>query len=453
MTRLTASGIDRARKCLHSFAPDAGPGNRASSAAAAKGNVEHGHIETTIDESADTSQDEDEKERAFIAETFGDSPPPEPRSETHRRWLNDWWAAERVNTWHAEQAFAINPFTGETRKGPDGWPSRDYVWAPDDFVPGTADVFGFSELPGFGLCLRVPDWKTGQASNLLPPGKSGQLHLLGLAISRHIGWRGPVSLEFVRVNEQRLWTERAVVTRADLLAFQAELAGLLRGALGSPEPVRGYWCKQHYCDQRGRCSATIGQVAATVPALVAREPFRVALTAAGFVSDEHAAWQYAALDVVDALAKEARQALKDRARARPVPIGGGKLYGEVEASNDTFKLDAPGFDAVLAKHLGKHAAEVVETKRIATKGRIEDAARAIAKERLAAGEKGERTVIKKINALVLLDLRGIGGLKASPYRKLDVYVPKVAAPAPVPLAEVMAEIGEALRVEREGNVA
>lgn len=420
MTRLTASGIDRARECVHSFTADAAPALATDSAAASAGTAEHGHIEETIDEA------EEEAERAYIEETIhghDDAAAPAPKSDTHRRWLLDFWEHEKHLPWRAEQAFAINPLTGETRQAPEGWPSRDYVWAPEGWIPGTVDAWCVGtvpEIPGVPV-LRVTDWKSGRAAHLRAARDSGQLALGGLAISRHIKWRGPVSLEYVRVNAQRCWVERAIVSRADLLAFQAELVTLLRRVQAGEPPRRGPWCRETYCDQRGRCEATRGLVAATVPALLEREPFRLALTAEAFRSDEHAAWQFAALDVAEALVRQARSALKARARQRPVPIGGGKLYGEVEETRDAFKIDAPGFDAVLARCLGPHAAGVVETKRVATKERIEDAARALAKERIAAGEKGDGIVIKKIYAATLLELRGIGGLKASPYRKLEVY--------------------------------
>ncbi len=432
MNRLTASGIDRARECVHSFTPDAGPGNTASSPAAAAGTLDHGHIEETIDEAAERA--EEEAERAYIEETIhgaADDAAPTPKSDTHRRWLNDFWAHEKHLPWRAEQAFALNPVTGETRQAPIGWPARDYVWAPDGWVPGTADAWCVGpvpELPGVEV-LRVPDWKTGQATHLRAPRESGQLALLGLAISRHIGWRGPVSLEYVRVNASRCWVERAIVSRADLLAFQAELVALTSRVAGGEEPRRGHWCRTTFCPQRGRCAATRGLVAASVPALVEAEPFRVALTAEAFVSDAHAAWQFSALDAAEALVREARAALKERARQRPVPLGGGKVYGEVEASRDSFKLDAPGFEDALRKHLGEHASSVIEVKRVVTKGRIEEAARAVVAE---AAARGEKAVIKRVNAAVLLELRGIGGLKASPYKKIEVYdaakVARVAGP-------------------------
>ena len=84
---------------------------------------------------------------------------------------------------------------------------------------------------------------------------------------------------------------------------------------------------------------------------------------------------------------------------------------------------------MLRKHLGEHASSVIEVKRVVTKGRIEEAARAVVAE---AAARGEKAVIKRVNAAVLLELRGIGGLKASPYKKIEVYdaakVARVAGP-------------------------
>lgn len=442
MSRLSASGVPLARHCVAPFAPDAGQPNSATSKAGTAGTADHAAIESTIDDAE--AEAEEARERGHIRSTFaGDIT---PKSDTHRRWLLDFWEHEKHLEWRAEEAFAVNPHTGETLAAPANAPQRDYDWAPWGFVPGTLDGRAFGPVPGHEIALRICDWKTGQARSVGPAKTSGQLFKLGLSVSRHIGWRGPVSLEYVRVNGDRCYIDRAVVTRADLLAFQGELARIMDASNASPAPTRGFWCKQYYCGYRGRCSETVGLVAASVPVLVDREPFRVSLTAAGFRSDEHAAWQYAALDAAEALLQEAREALKARARLRPIPLGDGRFYGEIEASNDTFRLDAPGFDAVLRKHLGEHASLVVETKKIAAKGRIEDAAREVAKAKKAAGEKA---TIKQIYAATLLDLRGIGGLKASPYKKLDTYTPKVAAPTPVPLAQVMGEIGAALEEHRQ----
>lgn len=97
MNRLTASGIDRARECVHSFTPDAGPGNTASSPAAAAGTLDHGHIEETIDEAAERAEEEAERAYIELTVTHADQDSP-PKSDTHRRWLNDFWAHEKRST-------------------------------------------------------------------------------------------------------------------------------------------------------------------------------------------------------------------------------------------------------------------------------------------------------------------------------------------------------------------
>lgn len=413
MTRLTSSKTDLALRCAWGFRPDAGPGNTATSAAAEAGTAEHGHIENSIEEEADAINDE--AERSFIADslTTGESLV-DARSETHRRWLLDWWPQNRHLEWRTEYAIAIDPATGETRRGPPNWPHRDYGWAPPRMVPGTIDAWAIEDET-----LRVCDWKCGQASHVGDPRTSGQLRTNAVALARAIGHRGPISLEFVKVNESRLWVETATVSRLDLLAFQAELARLVAALDGNPQPVEGHWCHSMYCAHLGRCPLTRGALD-SVRGGRPGDPFRIATTAAELSSDEHAAWQYRTLRAADKILEEAWAAEKERARSRPVPLGDGVVYGEVEKSRERVLIDAPGAEHELRRVLGTHFWSVIKTKREATKGRIEEAARGVAAERSAGGKK---VAIKAVAAEAFLALRQCGGMKLSEYRELAEHKP------------------------------
>lgn len=412
MSRLTASGVDRALRCGWAFRPDAGPANSAGpSAAADSGTDEHGHIEETIDEEA---------ERALIGESLLDGPL-EPKSRTHARWLDEWWPRERHLEWRAETSIAIDPATGETRLGPtgEGWGHRDYAWAPDRMIPGTIDAWTVD-----GGTLRVVDWKCGQASHVGDPQTSGQLRTLGLALARQIGHRGPVSLEYVKVNDTRLWVERALLTRSDLLAFQLRLAELALSISDAPASP-GHWCSSLWCPYLGRCPATVGSLSRVRGGLPG-DPFRVVLAGGRFESDEHAAWQYRVLRAADKTLEEAWAALKARARQRPVPLGDGVTYAETEKSRETIQIDAPGAEAALARELPEvPLAEVVEVRRKVTKERIEEAARRVAAARSAA--VGKRVTIKAVVAQTMIALRQVGAVKVSPYRELSEIRPRAEA--------------------------
>lgn len=437
MTRLTASGIDRAERCAWGFRPDAGQTNDTNSDAATAGVEDHGHIEASIDEDAAEHEFNDETERGFIGANFGAEV--EPKSPTHARWLAEWWPKNRHLAWKTEVAVAIDPLTGETRLGPEGWQHRDYGWAPPRMIPGTIDAYAFD-----GGTLRINDWKCGQASHIGDPRTSGQLRTLGLALARHLGHRGPVSLEYTKINEHRCWVEAAPLGRADLLAFQGDLLALTRKIDGNPQPVEGHWCSSMWCPYLGRCPATLGaltQLRAGLP----EDPFRVVSSAREIRNDAHAQWQYRVLRAADKMLAEAWKALKEHARSRPIPLGDGVEYAEVDKVRETVRIEVPGAEAVLARVLGEHAAGVVEVKRKATKSRIEAAAKPVAAARSLAA--GKRVPVTAVAAEVFLGLRSIGAMKVSEYRELG------EVRRAVPLAETMGEIGEALRVEREGNAA
>lgn len=453
LARLTASGIDLAELCPHPASLDAGSPNRASSAAASGGNTEHDHIDGTIDTADQTREEDEEKreeeiERGHIAASFS-GVDIEPKSETHAKWLTHWWDKERHLPWKSERAFAVNPFTSGTLCAPDDAPQRDYDWATrgiayleDEHIPGTCDAYVIA-----GGVLRIVDWKTGRAAHVGHPSRSGQLHLLALAISRHIGWRGPVSLEYVKVNGDRCWVETALVSRADLLAFQGRLCDLLRRIRKDSRPIAGWWCKAMFCNFRGVCEATRGAVAATVPALLAGQPFRVSLTAAGLANDAHAAWQHAAIDAAEQVLQEAKEALRERARRRAIPLGGGRFYGEKEETREKIVADAPGLEAKLREVFGEHGATVVQIRRVATQKAFSAAASAVAKARSEAA--GKRVFATKVEAEARMALRSIGALKTSSFKKITEYKVEAAKAPAVPLAEVMREIGEALEEHRQ----
>jgi len=390
--KLSASKIDLARRCLWPFRRDAGPQN-ASGFAAAAGHDEHGYIEHTL--------------------KTGDIT---PKSETHQRWLSEWYEEHGHIKWQVEQPIAIIPSTGETRMGPQGWNHRDYSWSTWDHLVGTVDAWTVENGR-----LRIVDWKTGQAAHIHSPTKAGQMLFLGLAFARHLRSQGQrvdeVSLEYVLVNDSRLWIESGVATRSDLLAFHGELTELMEGADGDPQPVRGHWCKSMWCGYLGRCPATAGALTTLAPDTT----HPIALRPEDIASDEHAAWQYRLLQAAAKSLEEGMAAIKERAKVTPIPLEDGMIYGPREKTRETVQIEVDGARDVLFKHLGNGAKQAIITKHSATKTSIKDAARLVAGARTAQGQK---TTIKALETPILADLHALGAIKVSTYSELEEYSPK-----------------------------
>lgn len=391
--KLSASRIDLARKCLWPFRRDAGPRNR-STFAAVEGNNEHDFIEHTL-KTGDVT----------------------PKSPTHKRWLEEWYEYHGHLTWHTEVPVGLIPDQCDVRKGPEGWDHRDYSWSTWSHINGTVDAW---TLDPEGV-LRIVDWKTGEASHVDLPSKSGQMLFLGLAFWRWLRTQGQavaaVSLEYVKVNDSRQWIESATVSTSDLLAFESELIELVERIDASPEPEPGWWCSGLFCDYRGRCPATAGALDA-VAAWPEQQPFKFVLDRKDFTGPEHVRWQYLMLKAAAKRLEEAEEALKEQAREQAVDLGEGRFYGEREATRETIQADAPGVLEVLRTHLGERADGCVETKVTCSKSSIEGAAGELAKERKAAGEKVTKVGIERA---VLADLHQIGAVKVTTFPELREF--------------------------------
>ena len=126
--KLTGSKIDLARRCLWPFRPDAGPRN-ASTQYAAAGQDEHARIEHTL--------------------VTGDET---PKSPTHSRWLREFWTSAPKVGWIVERPVALDPRSGDTRIGPEGWDRRDYAWAAGwRWMVGTPDAYRIGADGGLGI--------------------------------------------------------------------------------------------------------------------------------------------------------------------------------------------------------------------------------------------------------------------------------------------------------------
>lgn len=421
--RLTASRVDLAFRCAYPFRADVHIA-RDESAAAEKGTAEHSHIEGTI-------SDPDAEGAA--------------ESETHARWIAEWWAHERETApWQEEVAIALNPHTSETRlveRLPDG--HRDYSTIPEGFIAGTADGFA-SVSPR----VRVADWKTGQAAALVRrelvrgadgrltarqagwrrPSETGQLLTLGAAFARYFGAR-EAELEFVPVNEHRLHVEREVVGRLALRLHEQRLVEVLDEASGDARPKSGPWCSALYCPLLGHCPATASALAHTAPATTIG-PFILATHSGDFQSAEHLGWQWTALDAAEKRLAAGRLAAKIALRERfsgTLPDG-STLVLEPQR-RETIDASAPGVVAELER-LGLGTA--VERVPRVSKGSILEAVKPVVdaawEAAKARGAKVKGITYAAAQAETVTALAKIGGVKVSEFEVARV-IPPDAPPA------------------------
>lgn len=376
--KLTASKIDLARRCLWPFRPDAGPRNAGTSYAAA-GHAEHAHIEHTLRTGDET-----------------------PQSPTHARWLREWYETAPRTGWIVERPIALDPRSGETRIGPEGWDHRDYSWAPGwRWMLGTPDAY---RIAGDGW-VEVYDWKTGEAGHVKDPATNGQLLLLATALVRE--WRASgARLHLVLVNDRRLWAEPpAKLPRLDLEIFRDELVALLDGADDDPQATPGHWCRSLFCDYLGRCPSTAGALTRAVPY---PGEHVVALHSGDFTGPEHVGWQWALCQAASKRLDEARTAaimwLKaEPGRAAALP-GGGVVEMETTRRES---VDATLAIPLLRELFGARADEAIETKLSVTKGRIED---------LAVEGRREDETKAAAKRRVLDALRAAGAVRETEYQ-------------------------------------
>lgn len=393
--KLSASKIDLARRCAWPFRRDAGPRNDSGTYAAA-GQDEHAHIEATLRTGDET-----------------------PRSETHARWLAEFWCVDGQggpDSWSVERPIALDPRSGETRLGPEGWDRRDYAWAGGwRFICGTPDAYQLCDDESGRRWIRICDWKTGRAAGYADPRDAGQMLFLGLALARHFG-ADFVRLELVLVNETRLWVERADVPAIDLADFRWALVDLLDAIDASPEPAPGWWCRALYCDYLGRCPATAPALGQAVPAIpLARHP--IVLHSGDFVGPEHVGYQWALIRAAEKRLAEAKTAAVMWLKAEPgreavMPDGSRVAMRETVRESVDAKV---AWEPAVREALGAAAEQAITVQASTTKGAIESAAAS-----LAAGWGVSK---KAARERVLDQLRAAGVLRETRYESPEETPP------------------------------
>jgi len=363
--RLSASKIQLARRCAYPFAGWTDARNRSDEMKYANnGTSVHAQIEHTI--------------------RTGDRT---PQSDEHRAWLDDWYDCHKDLPWRVETALAIEPVSGRAMYHDiDG--HRDYRLFPIDFVPGQVDCWAVYDDALGESVLHVIDWKTGFGGHLEAARQSDQLMDNACALAAALP-QAPttVIVEYIKIDADRCFPDRAELTFAERLVFLDELTDLVGKISNSPEPRPGPWCKSEFCPLLGRCPATEGALERLNLGLdaVEFEGFRIEIDyqAGGRLDDDRfAAWQYVALQAIEKRVQEAWQALKDRADVDPIEMADGKVYRPQTKTREVIDTDNIATIPALRSVLGDDAYTAVETTTVVkiTNGAVNSVAAAKAKE-------------------------------------------------------------------------
>lgn len=275
--------------------------------------------------------------------------------------------------WAQELALAWHPETGEAVELHRGRGDRDYSAAPAEALVGTADLVGLADG---GARAVVLDLKTGWA-DLGPPANSLQLGFGAVAMMALHGTMS-ATVGFVRViNGEGVW-RTAELDALDLAAMATRLRDVWLAVAKAellPEaftPTIGEHCR--YCPAFLRCPAQMG---------LARELARdVELSTAELppLTPEDVPRVLEKLEAGEALLKRIRAHIDEYARARPVHLPDGRVYGLQERERE-------GFDAEKAAPVleGLGLGDAVETTREVTKASLK---RAI-QRKLPPAKRGE----------------------------------------------------------------
>lgn len=441
MSRLTASKLELATRCLHWLRPSAGRGEEPGAAADA-GTAEHAAIEHTIRTGDET-----------------------PRTPTHQRWLDDWYRPRGHGPWEVEHALAMDPVTRHIVTGPPPHPDNPerYPWAPPGYVPGSADAiqFAISGAPATMAEIsvsraghrsaRVIDWKSGfKSRDFLTPAKAN-LQLLWLAAMVAERYElDEVSIEIIFTRADGVWRDAPEPFDDMFLSRFRHQIGKLTTAIaeGSDEhalaPKRGPWCRDKFCSLHGRCPATAGDLQ-----LIAPVPVRVPLYASEISDMEHAARLYSVLRAAQARINAVWGALRGWVdELGPIQAAPGIAWGRrVTAPRDNIDLGdvpegaayPPGL-AVIQGIVGDAWPAAIDFK--TSKAKLRHAARLYAASETAAGRK---TTIKAAEERIIEALRAAGhvtrsaGIRTEEFPVTDALIAEYPYLTPPPAGSKVVE--------------
>lgn len=253
---------------------------------------------------------------------------------------------------------------------------RDYSAArPGEFV-GTADVVGLT-----GSAAHVYDFKTGWG-RVPGPRENWQLRFLALAATRAYG-RDCARVGLISLAGDVPRWRVAGLDAMDLDLAAAELRGAPSRWVPGAEVHQGDHCA--YCPAWDSCPAKLAL-------------FRQAVDMPTAITAENAAAVYARAEAVAQVLGRVRAGLEMYARERPIPLGGGRVFGPVATTRES--VDGEKACDVIVRLHGPAAARIaVELK--ASKASIERAIGSIA-------ARGQRAALV---AAALAQIEAAGGIE------------------------------------------
>lgn len=335
--------------------------------------------------------------------------------------------------WAVELAMAYDCGNDTAREISRGLGDRDYSSCSDDELPGTADVVGLT-----ADAVVVLDVKTGWA-RLGRPAES--LQLLGYAVAAaRLFKRDEAIVGWIRLTDGQPRYEYAKLDCFALDAAAAAIAEVVEAVrhaeLNSEplEPTISSHCT--YCPSYLRCPAQatlLAEVAAhaavdgPVPLDIGTEEGRAALVESTFSDPERLHKFLVRLDAMKKLVTWLDDAVHDSARAKPLLLPGGEVYGVVTMARE--KLDALVAQKALADEFGQaFADEAIEVSLETSKAAIKRAAtKRIDVLRVARNEPGLKVthvVTKAVEAI-----RSAGGVGKSTSSTVKRFTPQPQLPA------------------------
>lgn len=250
------------------------------------------------------------------------------------------WAKEHARLgWRCEVAFAWSPSGDTARQLPKSDKLRDYYHdasCPPDCIrhvngdeqPGSTDVVTMADD-----AIEVIDVKTGVTplEQYIP-----QVRTLAVMAARTYGV-SRARVRLVKLHKDapaEEWSD--TLRRADLDAIAEELAGQLAAAQ-TAEPSPGPHCNGMWCPARVVCPVVPAAVEQLVPA---EALVRLPAFSAKFISHDHDAQQLELLRLVEAAAKQLKDAIKKRTPAGGVVLADGRLLREGFHTESKWKQEA-----------------------------------------------------------------------------------------------------------------
>jgi RecB family exonuclease len=393
--KLTGSGFGRAEKCPAStFLPHV---LEQSSHASARGSAIHRFLCLVAEVGRDAALaliEEEHRETCAIIEL-------------------DALPHSTPDAWGCEVAFAWDSQADTARELYRGSGAREYGELAEHEVAGTADLVGLADE---GKTVIILDVKTGWAP-LGPPAESLQLLFYAVAAARAYGAEKAV-VGFVRLTDGYPVYQYATVDGLDLelaaerlkrVLFDARMAEVDYGATNQVTPVAGDHCT--YCPAFSRCPAKVTLARELAVQSLSLDPTQLTpvldVTTAAAVIER--------LWAVQELLKRVESVVDEFARAHPVTLSDGRVYGAIETSKESFDA-ALGGKALAQKFGVSVAAECVEVSSTLTKAAIK---RALAKVAEKTGGKVTHLEREAHEAI-----RDAGASRVAVFTQVKAFKPK-----------------------------